>query len=138
MNQEQALRINAVSAWLPQTAQAFKETPGLGLTEPSTLASEGYRALITSDLPGPKMAVEAAGKALTTAGVDAGRVPLLLHAWIYYQEHEFWSPAQYVARMLGAKTATSISVQQLCSGGATAIELAASWMSTSPASSMFW
>ena len=39
------------------------------------------------------MAVRAARNALSRAGVPAGDLAAVLHAWTYHQGHDFWSPA---------------------------------------------
>lgn len=103
----------------------YEQAHELGLADPQAMERDGYRAVTIADRPAPDLAAEAGSKALAAAGVDPISLGLLLHAWIYHQGHDFWSPAHYVAREVGALGATAIGVQQMCNGGAGAIELAA-------------
>jgi 3-oxoacyl-[acyl-carrier-protein] synthase-3 len=70
------------------------------------------------------MAVRAARSALATANWPATALDLVLHAWTHHQGQDFWSPAHYVADGVGATAALPIGVQQMCNGGAMALELA--------------
>lgn len=71
----------------------------------------------------PGLAATAAVAAMESAKVPAGSVDLLLHAWTYYQGHDFWSPAHYVAHRSGASNAMPVGINQMCNGGAAALTL---------------
>ena len=117
--------VSAVELHLPPGGeQDFGQAHALGLADPQARERDGYEALTVADRPAPDLAAEAGGKALAAAGVEPSRLGLLFHAWIYHQGHDFWSPAHYVAREIGALGATAIGVQQMCNGGAGALELA--------------
>jgi 3-oxoacyl-[acyl-carrier-protein] synthase-3 len=44
---------------------------------------------------------------------------------MYYQGHDLWSPAHYLAGRLGARQALPFGVQQVCNGGVAGLELTA-------------
>jgi 3-oxoacyl-[acyl-carrier-protein] synthase-3 len=112
------------TSWLPPNVQTAAEAGTAGLVDP---VEAGYQALPVADehLAAPDMAVNAAARALTMAGLTGAEVGQLTHAWSYYQGHDFWSPAHYVADRIGASAAVPIGIQQLCNGGAAAVQLAA-------------
>jgi 3-oxoacyl-[acyl-carrier-protein] synthase-3 len=85
-----------------------------------------YRSLAVSPhRSGPELAAAAAGVALQEAGWDSASLDLILHAWSYYQGHDFWSPAHFVAREVGAPRAEAIGIAELCNAGVTALSVAA-------------
>ncbi|MFE6982762.1 3-oxoacyl-[acyl-carrier-protein] synthase III C-terminal domain-containing protein [Streptomyces griseus] len=102
------------------------------LIDAETADELGYNGLPVAHLAPPEMAVEAGREALSAAGVAADAVGLLLHAWIHYQGHDLWSPAHFVADRLGADAAVPVGVQQVCNGGAAAVELAAARLFVEP------
>ncbi|MFJ8310495.1 MULTISPECIES: ketoacyl-ACP synthase III family protein [unclassified Streptomyces] len=77
----------------------------------------------------PEMAVLAARSALRSGGVPAARLALLCHAWMHYQGHDLWSPAHYIAHQIGAHDTVPVGIQQICNGGAAALELAVARLS---------
>ncbi|MFF4170804.1 3-oxoacyl-[acyl-carrier-protein] synthase III C-terminal domain-containing protein [Streptomyces sp. NPDC001744] len=126
------LGISGPSLWLPPDRQSGAEAVARGLVDAETVDELGYTGLPVAGLAPPEMAVEAGREALSAAGVDPGAVGLLLHAWIHYQGHDLWSPAHFVADRLGADGAVPLGVQQVCNGGAAAVELAASRLFVEP------
>lgn len=85
----------------------------------------GARQLPAATEPGaPRLAIDAARAALDDAGVRGEDIDILVHAWIHHQGHDFWSPAHYIAREVGAVHALPVGVQTMCNGGETAIEIA--------------
>ncbi|MFE7933657.1 3-oxoacyl-ACP synthase [Streptomyces sp. NPDC057456] len=126
------LGISGPSLWLPSGQQSAAEAVERELVDAETAAELGYTGLPVADQAPPEMAVEAGREALSAAGVDADAVGLLLHAWIHYQGHDLWSPAHFVADRLGADTAVPVGVQQVCNGGAAAVELAAARLFVEP------
>ncbi|MEU6094438.1 3-oxoacyl-[acyl-carrier-protein] synthase III C-terminal domain-containing protein [Streptomyces sp. NPDC047079] len=126
------LGISGPSLWLPAGRQSAREAVERGLVDSETAGELGYAQLPVADLAPPEMAVEAGRHALTTAGVDAGAVGLVLHAWIHYQGHDLWSPAHFIADRLGAGAAVPVGIQQVCNGGAAAVELAAARLFVEP------
>ncbi|MFG3319214.1 3-oxoacyl-ACP synthase [Streptomyces sp. NPDC048171] len=126
------LGISGPTLWLPRGRQSAAEAVARELVDAETADELGYAGLPVADLAAPEMAVEAGRGALTAAGVDPGTVGLLLHAWIHYQGHDLWSPAHFVADRLGAVGAVPLGVQQVCNGGAAAVELAAARLLVEP------
>ncbi|WP_329219828.1 3-oxoacyl-ACP synthase [Streptomyces sp. NBC_01485] len=126
------LGISGPSLWLPAGRQSAQEAVALDLVDLETVGELGYDHLPVADLAPPEMAVEAGRGALAAAGVDARAVGLVLHAWIHYQGHDLWSPAHFIADRLGADGAVPVGVQQVCNGGAAAVELAAARLFVEP------
>ncbi|MFF9843369.1 3-oxoacyl-[acyl-carrier-protein] synthase III C-terminal domain-containing protein [Streptomyces sp. NPDC013740] len=126
------LGISGPTLWLPSGRQSAADAVARGLTDAETAAELGHSGLPVADLAPPEMAVEAGREALAAAGVDPGSVGLLMHAWIHYQGHDLWSPAHYVADRVGAHDALPLGVQQVCNGGAAAVELAAARLFVEP------
>ena len=96
------LGISGASLCLPPARQNAQDAVALDLVDHETAGELGYDHLPVADLAPPEMAVEAGRRALAAAGVDAGAVGLVLHAWIHYQGHDLWSPAHFIADRLGA------------------------------------
>ncbi|MFI2200764.1 3-oxoacyl-[acyl-carrier-protein] synthase III C-terminal domain-containing protein [Streptomyces sp. NPDC020192] len=71
--------------------------------------------------PAPVLAAAAARAAAAEAGVEPDRVGHLMHAHIYYQGHDFWSPAHFIAHEAGFEQCVPMSVGQMCNGGAAAL-----------------
>lgn len=136
MKMSTPLEIGAATLWLPPTAQTAESAVAAGQLPADQLGVTGYRQLPVSELPAPEMAARAAREALAAAGEQPGALDLLVHAWIYHQGHDFWSPAHYVAATLNAITAEPIGVQQMCNGGAAALEIAATRLLAEPATEL--
>lgn len=126
------LGISGPTLWLPAGRQSAREAVARNLVDPETAGELGHDHLPVADLAPPEMAVEAGRHALTEAGVNAGAVGLVLHAWIHYQGHDLWSPAHFIADRLGADAAVPVGVQQVCNGGAAAVEMAAARLFVEP------
>ncbi|MEG8184537.1 3-oxoacyl-ACP synthase [Nocardia terpenica] len=77
----------------------------------------------------PELAVAAARTAVEVGRIDPLDIDLICHAWMYYQGHDMWSPAHYVAGELGARNTMPVGIQQMCNGGSAALELAAARLS---------
>ena len=127
------LRIVAARTVVPDTVETVTEAVARGALAAEDVSATGYRQLPVSETEAaPELAVRAAAACLAAAGLDAGAVDLLVHAWTYHQGHDFWSPAHYVAHGLGALRATALGIQQMCNGGAAALETAAAWLQADP------
>lgn len=134
MRFDPGLPVAAVSCWLPPRRETAAEAIADGRLDADHAAKQGYVAATVSDeLAPPEMAVLAATAALADAGWDPAAVDLVLHASTYYQGHDFWSPAHFVADRIGARRAVPVGVQQMCNGGAAAVELAAARLLADPA-----
>jgi len=126
--------LSGLSTWIPSERQSAQEAVALGLIEEDTAQELGYTGLPIAQLSPPEMAVLAARRALSRADSDNSTgTGLVLHAWMHYQGHDLWSPAHYIADQLGMGDAVPVGIQQVCNGGATAIEMAVARLATEPA-----
>lgn len=113
------------SQWLPPSAEKAVDALADGRVTADEADAMGYGQLPVSERESaPQMAVRAAHRALSGAGVRAGQLSATLHAWTYYQGHDFWSPAHYVAAETGAHGAVPTGIQQMCNGAAAALSTA--------------
>lgn len=130
------LYIAGVATWLPPLRSA-DDAISEGLYDPAEQAANSYLSVPVAgaeDAP-PVMAVRAARGALARSGVRPGDVALLLHASMWYQGIDFWSPAPYIHHaVLGENpSAPAIDVGQMSAGTLGATELAASYLAADPA-----
>jgi len=133
MRPSSTLYISSAQCSLGELTESAASAIQAGRLDADTAAQDGYLELPVSDrLAAPEMAVTAAHKALKAANLTPTRLGLLVHAWTYHQGHDFWSPAHFVARELGASNALALGVQQMCNGGAVGIEAAAAWLCANP------
>lgn len=84
---------------------------------------------VAEDVSGVELAAAAAGAALSGAGVDGAALDLLVHADVYYQGHDLWSPSSYLQRVTGASGAVAVELRQMSNGGMAAVDLAAAYLS---------
>lgn len=108
----------APSIYLPDQVEA----------NPSADAS-GIVGVHVSEASGVELAVRAGRMALSSNYI-VDKCALLAHSFIGYSGHEIWSPAHYVADQLELSSAIPFAVQQVCNGSATALQLVATWLST--------
>ncbi|WP_369393221.1 ketoacyl-ACP synthase III family protein [Streptomyces sp. CG1] len=87
-------------------------------------------ALESDDLSAVDMAVVAGRQAMVRSGRAAEDIALVLHAAMYHQGEDFWTPASYVQRHTVAGTAPAIHVDHASNGGMAALELGASWLAS--------
>ncbi|MEC3977385.1 ketoacyl-ACP synthase III family protein [Amycolatopsis sp. H20-H5] len=122
--------ITSATLWLPHQVETAESAVLEGRLRGRQAEDLGHRSVPVAgvDAP-PDMAVCAARSALKEAELDAAELSVVAHAWMYYQGHDLWSPAHYIARELGALDAFPVGVQQVCNGGAAALELIAARLS---------
>ncbi|MFI9813810.1 ketoacyl-ACP synthase III family protein [Saccharothrix variisporea] len=117
--------IAAAVVWLPR----HRERPDL-----PDGAEAGYdEVAVAEGHSGPELAVLAGEAALASSGWSGADLDLVAHAWSYHQGHDFWSPAHFVADRLGAPAALPLGVQQMCNGGAAALQTAVAHLVADPA-----
>ncbi|RBM06236.1 ketoacyl-ACP synthase III family protein [Streptomyces sp. PT12] len=85
-------------------------------------------ALHTDDMSAVDMAVAAGRQAIARGGHAPEDVALVLHAAMYHQGEDFWTPASYVQRHTVAGSAPAIRIDHASNGGMAALELGASWL----------
>ncbi|GAA2244638.1 hypothetical protein GCM10010232_34660 [Streptomyces amakusaensis] len=118
------MRITAVD-WLPVNTATAAAAVADGRVTADEADAMGYDRLPVADQESaPELAVLAGRRALAEAALEPRTVRTVLHAWTYYQGHDFWSPAHYVAERTGAVEANPVGIQQMCNGGAAALEAA--------------
>ncbi|MFI6346719.1 3-oxoacyl-[acyl-carrier-protein] synthase III C-terminal domain-containing protein [Streptomyces sp. NPDC050560] len=132
MRLSEPLGMSGLYAWLPPESDRAADAVAQGRVEPDTAAELGYSALPVAVSAPPEMAVLAARASLDAAAVKPAEVGMALHAWLHHQGHDLWSPAHYIAHELGIAAAAPLGVQQLCNGGAAAVELAAARLLLEP------
>ncbi len=121
------IRIAAAHVWIPDKGDRVDRAVAEGRASAEEAERDGFlELLVETELHPPEMAVQAAIGALAEAGLDSGSLDLLIHAWTHHQGLDFWSPAHYITREIEARNAVPVGIQQMCNGGAMAIELAAS------------
>ncbi|MFJ5529200.1 ketoacyl-ACP synthase III family protein [Streptomyces sp. NPDC093261] len=125
--------LSGLSTWIPGERQTARQAVEQGLVEAETAEELGYAALPVSGEAAPEMAVLAARATLDSTGTAPAELGMVLHAWMYYQGHDLWSPPHYIADQLGARQAEPLGIQQVCNGGAAAIEVGAARLLTDPA-----
>ncbi|WP_327657878.1 3-oxoacyl-[acyl-carrier-protein] synthase III C-terminal domain-containing protein [Streptomyces sp. NBC_00483] len=74
--------------------------------------------------PAPVLAAAAARRAAVESGIEPDRVGHLMHGHIYYQGHDFWSPAHFIAHEAGFEQCVPMTIGQMCNGGAAALDIA--------------
>lgn len=125
------LYVAGVASWLPP-----REPIGQGRYEPAEQDKHAYESasVAGADETAPGMAVRVGRIALTRSGVDPAEVSLLLHAYLWYQGLDFWSPASYIHHaLLGEnRIAQAIDLNQMCSGAVSALHLAADHLVADP------
>jgi 3-oxoacyl-[acyl-carrier-protein] synthase-3 len=118
--------IAAAELWLPESRARADAAVREGRLRERQALDVGHAEIPVAERDSPpEMAVYAARAALEVAGVDADRLDIICHAWMYYQGHDLWSPAHYIAHELGAHHALPVGIQQVCNGGSAAVELTA-------------
>lgn len=122
----ESIGIAAGELWLPPGRELAATAVAEGRLRAREAADLGHPEVPDAggEAP-PELAVAAATGALKQAGTDPAGLAVVCHAWMYYQGHDLWSPAHYVAAQLGARRAIPFGVQQVCNGGVAGIELTA-------------
>ncbi|MFE1941698.1 3-oxoacyl-[acyl-carrier-protein] synthase III C-terminal domain-containing protein [Streptomyces massasporeus] len=109
---------------LPPATESAEEAVRSGRITESERDRLGVTRVHVADEPAPLLAAAAARAAATRAGAAPDQVGHLLHAHTYYQGHDFWSPAHFVAHEAGFDSCVPMSVGQMCNGGAAALGIA--------------
>ena len=113
-----------------------REPIGQGRYEPGEQDEHAYESVsVASDnetVVG--MAIRAGQLALTRSGADPAEVSLLLHAHVWYQGLDMWSPSSYIHHALlgGNRTAQPLELNGQCAGLVAALQLAAEHLVADP------
>ena len=127
------LRLAGIGCWLPP-AVPVGEAVRRGDCDQAEAERTGMLSVTVDD--GTEVPAEFAARAArialnqsATLG-QAGPVDpvILLHAHLYDQGNQLWSPAGYVQRRAGAGSCPAVAVEQVSTGGMAAIDLAAAYL----------
>ncbi|MEV6301944.1 ketoacyl-ACP synthase III family protein [Actinoplanes sp. NPDC051861] len=129
------ITLEAIGSYLPP-ATRIADAVEAGLFERSAAAESAQESvLIAGDESAPDMAVTAARTALARSGREAHRIDALIHASVFMQGPEMWTPPGYILRELGARDIPAIELRQGCNGMLSALEAAVFRLVADPASS---
>ena len=122
----------------------FLDSIGVRLGRPTDLAdavAEGrydaaeYKAngllgaVVSDDEFAPDMAIAAVRQALGRGAADPADIRLMLHASIYFQGQDMWTPASYIQQHTIAGNAPTVDVDQKSNGGMAALGLGSAFLS---------
>ena len=100
----ESIGIAAAELWLPPGRELATTAVAEGRLRAREAADLGHPEVPDAGAEAPpELAVAAATGALKQAGADPADLAVVCHAWMYYQGHDLWSPAHYVAAQLGAR-----------------------------------
>ncbi|OLB78483.1 MAG: hypothetical protein AUI14_13080 [Actinobacteria bacterium 13_2_20CM_2_71_6] len=125
--------VQALGVYLPEV-MSTRRAVDLGLYEEEELLNIGITGVLVApeDLGGVDMSVLAARDALSRAGVVPSTVDLAVHAGVFWQGPEGWTPTGYVLRELGCPDVPGFEVRQGCNGVLAALELAVGQFALDP------
>ncbi|KAA0024164.1 ketoacyl-ACP synthase III family protein [Antrihabitans cavernicola] len=125
--------VTGASAWIPPGRDTAEAAVARGQIDTE---SAGWKATdllgIAADVSGPEMAIQASKSCLASAGRAASDIDFLIYSWIYYQGHDLWSVAHYVANEIGAVNCLPMTIHQGCEGGVLALQDAALRLNADP------
>ncbi|MGZ3144841.1 ketoacyl-ACP synthase III family protein [Lentzea chajnantorensis] len=127
-----AITIAGTALWLPDEVYSASEAQTAGSVTAADSEGELIGRLPVADIAPPRMARLAAQRALEHAGVTAAEVGLLVHAWVFDQGPQTWTPPHRVARELGARRCAAIGIRQMSNGGAAAMQTAIAHLLAEP------
>lgn len=118
------LHIAGLGTYLPQPYPAHRAVAE-GLYDEAEWRNGGWTGAATAgNISAPEMAVVAAKQAMARSGHTAGDIALLLHASVFDQGPDGWSPHHYVLRHALGSEIPAMEVRQGCNGTLAGIELA--------------
>jgi 3-oxoacyl-[acyl-carrier-protein] synthase III len=118
------LHIAGLGTYLPQPFPASKAVAEGRYDEAEWRKSGWTGAATAGNISAPEMAVIAAHQAMARSGHTAGDIALLLHASVFDQGPDGWSPHHYVLRHALGTEIPAMEVRQGCNGTLAGIELA--------------
>ncbi|HET8681396.1 MAG TPA: ketoacyl-ACP synthase III family protein [Micromonosporaceae bacterium] len=127
------LFVAGIGAWLP-AAVPVEEVIRQGICDEQTVRRSemlGVTVDGTDEVPA-EMAVRAARAALAQAGYGARDVAVVLHAYLFDQGNDLWSPAGYVQRRTLGGQCPAIGIQQVSNGGMAALDVARAYLRARP------
>jgi 3-oxoacyl-[acyl-carrier-protein] synthase III len=116
------LFVAATGSALPEPT-TLEDAERAGLCERKLIWRTQLKSVCIAEESGPELAVRAARAADPT-----GRINIVLHASVYYQGHDLWSPPSYLQREVLGNSCPAIEVRQQSNGGMAALELAGAYL----------
>ncbi|MFI6866172.1 ketoacyl-ACP synthase III family protein [Nocardia sp. NPDC050406] len=133
MRFDKCVWIAGAAVWIPPGRDTAAAAVARGRIDAETAAAKAADTIaVAADVSAPEMAVRAANLAVDIAGRETAEIDLLIHSWIYYQGHDLWSPAHYIANEIGAVNCLPMTIHQGCDGGVLAVQDAAMRLSSDP------
>ncbi|AUG78803.1 3-oxoacyl-ACP synthase [Kitasatospora sp. MMS16-BH015] len=128
------LYIAGLGAYLPPTVSAA-EAAEAGAYDRKDFESYQIRSVTAAPpgLPAVDMAVAAASRAVRRSGHKTPDFGLVLHASMFHQGQDMWTPAHYVQREVLGGNALALDISPGANGGLAGLELAASHLASHPA-----
>lgn len=127
------LYIAGLGAYLPPTASAA-DAAASGAFDRQEYQDYQIRAVTVAPdgMPAVDMAVAAASRAVRRSGHRSDDFGLVLHASMYHQGQDMWTPAHYIQREVLGGNAPALDISPGANGGLAATELAASHLMSRP------
>lgn len=130
------LYVAGCGRWFPP-AMTAEDAERAGLCDRKLIWRSEFASVCVAEVAesgsAPEMAARAAEAALRQAGSAPDEIDLVLHADTYYQGYDLWPPASYVQRVAVGNRCPAIEIRQMSNGGMAALELAAAYLTASPA-----
>lgn len=124
--------VAGLGSYLPETTPA-EEAVEQGLYDPDDYDWYGWTgAAVAGEMSAPDMAIRAAHQAVSRSRLSSWDIDLHMHAHIWPQGPQGWSPQHYILRNVTDRDAPSFMVWQACAGMLSATELAASHLIADP------
>jgi 3-oxoacyl-[acyl-carrier-protein] synthase III len=126
------LFLKALGVYLPPDRMTVEEAHAAQLCENELRDSDLVGVPIANDTPAVDLAVLAARQAVQALPRDETQIAMLIHAPMFRQGPQGWSPVGYIIRELGFGDIAGHEIVQGCNGILAAIELTAGWLRLSP------
>lgn len=126
----ESVYLAGLGTWLPRPVPV-RDAVDAGVIGPEWIDDYGYESvLVAEDVAPPDMAVEAAQTAVKRSGAAPEDFSLILHGSTWFQGLDIWPAASYIAGRTIGDNVPGFDVQQRCSVGVSALELAAGQLAT--------
>ncbi|MER5641551.1 ketoacyl-ACP synthase III family protein [Kitasatospora sp. NPDC002227] len=127
------LYIAGLGAYLPPTVSAA-DAAASGAYDQQDFLDYQIRAVTAAPpgMPAVDMAVAAASRAVRRSGHKTPDFGLVLHASMYHQGQDMWTPAHYVQREVLGGNALALDISPGANGGLAGLDLAAGHLASHP------
>ncbi|MFF8442193.1 hypothetical protein ACF07U_15075 [Streptomyces californicus] len=133
MRVTEPLGIAAARTLLPPRRQTAVEAVAAGLIREQDVQWEEWTEVAIGTVPAiSALAAPAARATLEAAGLAPLALDILVYAWTTDQRPEAITPANRLARLIGADRALAYGIQQMCNGGAAGLHTSVGLLLTEP------